>query len=71
LCNSDTASFLAANFGSHLRNIWLCHLSGDNNRAELAYCTVREALEFQSINLDGVTLTPLERTSASKMYILN
>ncbi|GHT38239.1 MBL fold hydrolase [Bacteroidia bacterium] len=70
LCNTDTANFLATNFAPHLRNIWLCHLSGDNNRAELAYCTVREALEFQSINLENVTLTPLERTNPSKMYIL-
>ncbi|WP_056928755.1 MBL fold metallo-hydrolase [Candidatus Symbiothrix dinenymphae] len=70
LCNSDTANFLAANFSSHLRNIWLCHLSGENNRAELAYCTVREALDFRSINIENVNLVTLERAAPSKMYVL-
>ncbi len=37
MSNSDTAEFLAENITEHLRYIWLCHLSKDNNHPELAY----------------------------------
>ncbi|MDR0834290.1 MAG: MBL fold metallo-hydrolase [Candidatus Symbiothrix sp.] len=71
LCNTETAQFLATNFGSHLRNIWLCHLSKENNRPDIAYRTVREALLAKSVRVDEeVMLIPLERTNPSKMYIL-
>ncbi len=44
LSNRQTAEFLARNCTPHLRNIWLCHLSGDNNCPDLAYETVKNEL---------------------------
>lgn len=51
LSNRQTAEFLADNYTSDLRNIWLCHLSGDNNRPELAYQTVEERLAQKGIKV--------------------
>lgn len=51
LSNRQTAEFLANNFSSQLRNIWLCHLSGDNNNPDLAYKTISETLTKKGINI--------------------
>ena len=72
LCNSETAEFLAANFDLHLKNIWLCHLSKDNNHPELAYKTVEMAMQQYGIRIGkDVNLTALKRTTPSEMYILD
>ena len=42
LCNHQTAEVLAQNFHEGLRNVWLCHLSEENNHPELA----RKTIEF-------------------------
>lgn len=55
LSNRQTAEFLANNYSSNLRNIWLCHLSGDNNHPDLAYETVRNELIRNGIEV-GVTV---------------
>lgn len=53
--NKETADFLAANLNpAIIRNVWLCHLSAENNRAEIAERTVRVALTTAGI----VTGTP-------------
>ena len=51
LSNRQAAEFLANNCSSHLRNIWLCHLSGDNNSPDLAYETVRDELLRKGIEV--------------------
>lgn len=51
LSNRQTAEFLANNYSSDLRNIWLCHLSGDNNLPELAYQTVENQLAGKGIKV--------------------
>lgn len=40
LANIQTAEALAANFHEDLRQIWLCHLSEENNHPELARKTI-------------------------------
>ena len=71
LCNSETAEFLAANFDLHLRNIWLCHLSKENNHPELACKTVEMALGQYGIRVGAdVNLMALKRTIPSDIYIL-
>ena len=40
LSNREAAEFLATHYNTGLKNIWLCHLSRDNNHPELAYKTV-------------------------------
>jgi phosphoribosyl 1,2-cyclic phosphodiesterase len=72
LCNSETAGFLAANFDLHLKNIWLCHLSKDNNHPELAYKTVEMAMQQYGIRIGkDVNLVALKRTTPSQMFILD
>ncbi len=55
LSNRQTAEFLAKNYSSNLKNIWLCHLSGDNNHPDLAYETVKTELVRNGIEV-GVTV---------------
>lgn len=55
LSNRQTAEFLANNFSSNLQNIWLCHLSGDNNCPDLAYQTVERELSRVGIEV-GVSV---------------
>lgn len=66
LSNRQTAEFLANSYTSNLRNIWLCHLSGDNNHPELAYKTVKEQLVKKGIEVGKqVDLHVLERNKLS------
>jgi phosphoribosyl 1,2-cyclic phosphodiesterase len=72
LCNSETAEFLAANFDLHLKNIWLCHLSKDNNHPELACKTVEMAMGQYGIRVGkDVNLMALKRTTPSEMFLLS
>jgi phosphoribosyl 1,2-cyclic phosphodiesterase len=71
LSNSETAEFLAANFDLHLKNIWLCHLSRDNNHPELACKTVEMAMGQYGIRIGkDVSLAALKRTNPSEMFFL-
>jgi len=71
LCNSEIAEYLAANFDLHLKNIWLCHLSKENNHPELAYKTVEMAMQQYGIRIGkDVNLVALKRTTPSEMFIL-
>ncbi|SDZ72968.1 Phosphoribosyl 1,2-cyclic phosphodiesterase [Porphyromonadaceae bacterium KH3R12] len=66
LSNRQTAEFLADNYSSDLRNIWLCHLSGDNNNPELAYQTVEAHLSRKGIKVGKqVSLQVLQRNILS------
>jgi Metal-dependent hydrolases of the beta-lactamase superfamily I len=71
LCNSETAEFLAANFDLHLKNVWLCHLSKDNNHPDLAVKTVEMAMGQYGIRIGkDVNVTALKRTNPSELYFL-
>lgn len=66
LSNRQTAEFLANNCSGHLRNIRLCHLSGENNRPDLAYRTVAEQLTLKGIRVgQDVSLQVFERNVLS------
>lgn len=70
LSNRATAEFLAENINEHLKNIWLCHLSKDNNHPELAYKTVEWKLREKGIIVGkDVQLCALKRTTPSEMYL--
>ncbi|QRX64812.1 MBL fold metallo-hydrolase [Dysgonomonadaceae bacterium zrk40] len=51
LSNRQAAEFLADLFHEELRNIWLCHLSGDNNNPQLAYSTIKDHLTRNGIEV--------------------
>lgn len=95
LSNDDAAAFLTRHFKpgaesgdipssagySKLTHVFLCHLSEDNNRPELAVSTVRTALESIGITVGDATgsaeavgahlqLTALPRFELSPLYIL-
>ena len=67
MCNKDTAAFLAENMHEGLKNIWLCHLSKDNNHPELAYKTVEYILRSKGICVGkDVQLAALKRNTPSE-----
>jgi phosphoribosyl 1,2-cyclic phosphodiesterase len=71
LCNTEAAEFLAANYDGRLKNIWLCHLSKNNNHPELACNSVEQAFAQRGIQMDAdVRLTALQRTTPSELYVL-
>ena len=70
--NDTCGELLERNWHPDLRNVWLCHLSLENNDPQLAYDTVASYLEELDI-LPGtdIFLKPLERTTPSPVYVLN
>ena len=63
------AHYLAENIMEHLRYIWLCHLSKDNNHPELAYKTVEWKLKSKGIIVGkDVQLLALKRNTPSELY---
>jgi phosphoribosyl 1,2-cyclic phosphodiesterase len=49
LSNKKAANALAENFHEDLKNVWLCHLSEENNHPELARKTVETVLRSYGI----------------------
>lgn len=69
LSNRDAAEFLATHYSSKLKNVWLCHLSRDNNHPELAYKTVDLRLFQEGIRVGrDLSLTTLKRMSPSDIF---
>ena len=69
LGNHEAAELLAKNYTPKLKDIWLCHLSRDNNHPELAYKTVDIRLFEEGIRVGkDVSLTALKRTIPSDIF---
>ena len=67
--NARTADYLARIYTPALRNIFLCHLSGDNNHPELAYKTIENRLYEEGIRVGkDVELVALTRNHPSALY---
>ena len=49
LSNSDCGHVIAENMSEHLKHVWLCHLSEENNHPELARKTVETILRSYGI----------------------
>ena len=70
LSNDQIGEFLAENFNKNIKKIFLCHLSKENNRPEIAYTTVKQYLEDKQIIVgQDVEVVPLERLTPSEMFI--
>lgn len=66
LSNKKSAVFLSSIYGSHLKNVWLCHLSQDNNNPEVAFNEVAYALKQAGADLEkSLKLEALKRFKAS------
>lgn len=68
ISNKTTGEFIASNFDQKLTEIWLCHLSQDNNHPELAYKTVEHELANKGVVVGrDVQLKTLSRGKPSGM----
>ncbi len=65
LDNAVTGQFLAEIYSEKLRNVFLCHLSQDNNMPSIALATVRKALEQAGVTSIGDGSGSLESRSMS------
>ncbi len=66
LSNRHAAEFLASIYNKELQNIWLCHLSQDNNHPEIARGTVEQALLSEGVKVgSNVNLETLSRYKVS------
>ena len=70
LSNADCAEAIARFMHPELRNLFLCHLSGNNNTPELAYASARQALEALGVEPGTVHLRVLRRGEASPLLTL-
>ena len=71
LSNKDCATALAENMSEHLRHVWLCHLSEENNHPELARKTVESILRsYGVVPGKDVMIEILRRTLPSGPYEL-
>ncbi|OAV65744.1 ribonuclease Z [Bacteroidales bacterium Barb6] len=69
LSNREAAEFLATHYHPGIKNIWLCHLSKDNNHPELACKTVDIRLFQEGIRVGkDVALTALKRSTPSDIF---
>lgn len=72
LCNDETAKFLAETLTAETRHVWLCHLSEENNRPDLALSTVTTALIAAGFIVnsgpDSLRLDTLPRMAPTKLY---
>lgn len=70
LSNREAAEFLAAHYTPQLKDIWLCHLSRDNNHPELAYKTIDIRLFQEGVRVGkDVSLHVLKRTTPSDLFV--
>lgn len=68
LSNKITAQFLSTIYENKLDEIWLCHLSQDNNHPELAYKTIEIALAQNGVKVgQDVILKTLNRGKPTGM----
>ncbi len=71
MSNSDTAEFLASHLMPHLKQVWLCHLSKDNNHPELAYKTFEASFREKGFVLGkDIQLSVLKRTTPSDLFVV-
>lgn len=80
LDNKDTAQFITEIYDKHLKYIFLCHLSNDNNTPEIARQTICSALEAKGITVGSaqeniedrkadVQLMPLPRKEPTRWFV--
>lgn len=72
LSNIETALTLCDIYKPHLKKVFLCHISAENNTPELAYNTVSKAMIDRGIDVGGeVEVIPLVRTKPTEIVELN
>ena len=70
--NVTCGQLLAKSWHPEMRNVFLCHLSHENNDPNVALNTIKDILLDEGIMPgEDVFVTPLERITPSPTYILN
>lgn len=70
LSNDECAAALVKVYHKGLKNIFLCHLSENNNTPQKAYKTSRDALASIGVSESDVALRTLQRRSPSPLFNL-
>lgn len=71
LSNAESVDFLCRIWRPTMRNVFLCHLSKENNHPELVRKTFDIRLFSEGIRVGkDVYITPLQRNHCSPMYLL-
>lgn len=70
LSNDECASAVRRFWHPGLKNLFLCHLSDNNNTRELAYRSTSKALEDIGVEKGTVALRCLPRQTPSQMFVL-
>lgn len=69
LSNEQAGIFLAANYHSKMKNVFLCHLSRENNTPEIAYETICKHLLEKGVDLENeLRVVALDRYKPSRVY---
>jgi phosphoribosyl 1,2-cyclic phosphodiesterase len=70
--NVTCGQLLAKNWHADMRNVFLCHLSHENNDPNVAMDTIKDILLDEGIMPgEDLFITPLTRLTPSPIYILN
>jgi phosphoribosyl 1,2-cyclic phosphodiesterase len=70
--NVVCGQLLVRNWHPDMRNVFLCHLSNENNDPEVAQNTIKDILlEGGIMPGEDLFVTPLERLKPSPVYTLN
>ena len=70
LDNRVAADFVASHYHDGLQNVFLCHLSNDNNRPEIACDTMSMALRQRGLTVGDGSNTPDQRGRDIQVYAL-
>lgn len=70
LSNTVTANYLREIYHPGLRNVFLCHLSKDNNTPRLATATVEAALTAAGATVGDASNTPYARMCSLQLLAL-
>lgn len=71
--NAEAAELLATTLRRDAAHVWLCHLSEENNRPDLALAAVTQSLASAGYDLapsGGLIVEALPRTTPSRLYEL-
>jgi phosphoribosyl 1,2-cyclic phosphodiesterase len=70
--NITCGGLVAKNWHAEMRNVFLCHLSHENNDPNVAMDTIKDILLEEGIMPgEDLFITPLTRITPSPVYILN
>lgn len=70
LDNTVTAEYLAKIYSPRLKNIFLCHLSQDNNTPEIALSTTKKALQRLGLKIGAGENTPEDNACDVQLVVL-